>query len=88
MRVLVQSGDNLKFLANDGDWVTSVEAAKDVPVAALGFYIARHFSGGPFRVMLHSPETGELIHFVEGMGRAARFANSSSRNYFMGPQGS
>ncbi|MDB6022464.1 MAG: hypothetical protein JWQ04_2321 [Pedosphaera sp.] len=70
MKVLIQNVQNQEYLAPRSGWTPDPTEADDFIVTTLAYNFARQMMAGPFRVLLHVPETNESIKFMDGVGRA------------------
>jgi hypothetical protein len=70
MKVLIQNVQNQQYVSSRGGWTPDLAEADDFTVTTLAYHFARQMTSGPFRVLLHIPETNESIKFMDGVGRA------------------
>jgi len=75
MRILIQNVKSRKYLAGVRKFVGAVRHAKDFAAPVLAYEIGKNVIAGRFRVVLHFPESGQVIDFMEGTGHCGRPAS-------------
>jgi hypothetical protein len=70
MKVLIKDPELRQYLAAGGGWTANVDEADDFIVTTIAYNFARQRMPSHFEIVLHLPETNELIVFAEGLGRA------------------
>jgi hypothetical protein len=72
MRILIQNIESRKYLAGVRKCVGAVRNAKDFAVPVLAYAVGKKLMTGRFRIVLHFPESGHVINFMEGTGQPVR----------------
>jgi hypothetical protein len=73
VRILIQDSKSRKYLSADISWASLPEEGREFPTTTWAYDLAKHLLNGSFQIMLHFPESGELVHFDDGVGLAKRY---------------
>ena len=76
MRILIQNVESRKYLAGARKCVAAVRQAKDFAAPVLAFEVGKNLIAGKFRVVLHFPESGQIVDFMEGTGKSVGIATA------------